>query len=178
MGKRALAAVVAIFVCVLLLPNAAMAATITDATIDCTAFSGDMSDAGWSWNHATKTLTVSDLRIELDGSTGQPAYGIKLPDGATLNLSQDVLDIFFDLDGSGVTYGIGVHCAGNLIIDGGGGLGVIQASKNYGDHCAVSVGGNLTLTNVKMFGDTTVVFSGANPTLTCTSGSNNELSAW
>lgn len=145
-----LAAVMLIIMC---LPCVAFAATAT-AAIDCTAFSSDQTGSGWTWTQSSKTFTLAeDLTITITRTDGSDYYGVKLPDGATLDADGHKLWVsFLGYEAGGTGQGTAVQCTGALTITGNGLVGVYQ--KDGGDTFALSAAGALTLDGVRIINNT------------------------
>jgi len=81
--------------------------------LDCTVFTDDESNAaeGWSWAHATKTLTINGL--DLEGS-------IILPDGSTIMIEGANFITVIDPEG----FGVGIGGMGDLTIISEGSLSI------------------------------------------------------
>ena len=108
--------------------------TIT-ATIDCTVFTKNETGNGWSWDSAKQTLTIThNLLIKITQVKGDTTYGIKLPDGATLNIINGKrLLVGFVPDGeSGYGIGYGVYSTGEITINGN-----LETVREGGDIFAV-----------------------------------------
>lgn len=108
--------------------------TITE-TIDCTRFTGDKTGSGWEWDHATKTLKITDdLLIKITQKTGNDNYGIILPDEATLEIPEGKR-LYVAIVSDGTTYGIGdcVYSTGEITIK-----GTLEAGRQGGDIFAVA----------------------------------------
>lgn len=111
--------------------------TITE-TIDCTKFASDTSEDGWNWNQTTNTLTITDdLLIKITQKTGKENYGIILPGGATLDITNGKrLLVGFVSDGTNYGEGYGVYSEGEITINGtletvraGGDIFAVRATK-------------------------------------------------
>lgn len=108
--------------------------TITE-TIDCTRFTGDKTGSGWEWDHATKTLKITDdLLIKITQKTGNDNYGIILPDEATLEIPEGKR-LYVAIVSDGTTYGNGdcVYSTGEITIK-----GTLEAGRQGGDIFAVA----------------------------------------
>lgn len=117
-------------------------------TIDCINFDKNESGEGWNWNQTAKTLTITDdLLIAINRtSNSKTYYGIKLPDGATLNIQKSLLIEFRAGDLSQAGFGLAVYAEGDLTIN-----GKLDVRKvNGGDFYAVSSDGNVTLNNAQI----------------------------
>ena len=117
-------------------------------TIDCINFDKNESGEGWNWNQTAKTLTITDdLLIAINRtSNSKTYYGIKLPDGATLNIQKSLLIEFRAGDLSQAGFGLAVYAEGDLTINGK--LDVRRV--NGGDFYAVSSNGKVTLNNAQI----------------------------
>lgn len=108
--------------------------TITE-TIDCTVFTSNKNGTGWEWDETAKTLTITDdLLIKITQIKKGVTYGIKLPDGATLNIINGKrLLVGFVPDGeSGYGIGYGVYSTGEITINGN-----LETVREGGDIFAV-----------------------------------------
>lgn len=108
--------------------------TITE-TIDCTVFTKDETDECWDWDHTTKTLKIKkDLLIEITQKKGNDNYGIILPGGATLDITNGKR-LLVAIVSDGKNYGIGdcVYSTGAITIN-----GTLEAGRQGGDIFAVA----------------------------------------
>lgn len=122
-------------------------AAMHTGTIDCTG-GVDKKDTGWEWNEENKTLTITDdLLIGINRtSNSETYYGIKLPEGATLNIQKSLLIEFRAENLSQAGFGFAVYAEGDLTIN-----GKLDVRKvNGGDFYAVSSNGKVTLNNAQI----------------------------
>lgn len=81
--KRLLPVLLAAALAAALLAPASFAGTVTE-TVNVQYFNKNTSGDGYYWNNRTDTLTLTDLHI-----TTQSAYGMRIPDGAVVELIGD-----------------------------------------------------------------------------------------
>lgn len=116
-------------------------------TINCASFTGDQTGTGWNWNHATKTLTIPEtLFITITRTSSSSHFGIILPDGATLVISQVLLIDFAGYSSGGTGMGAGIRCNGKATIKGG----LLGITKDGGNAFAIMASDTLTLDNLKI----------------------------
>ena len=150
MKKKFLATLLAMAMALLVVPFA-LAADTNDNTItemlDFTSEPVETAGNGWSWDNATKTLTLSgfNMKVKYTSSISGRTFGIQLPAGSTIVLeegTENSIEIVTGTNVNGGTYGI--YCQGDLTIKGTGSLKVVtgdmqKASVGICAHGAITI---------------------------------------
>ncbi|MDR0434976.1 MAG: hypothetical protein LBH21_08005, partial [Gracilibacteraceae bacterium] len=135
-----------------MLPAAAGAASEKRAAaLDCTIFSNDVENylatQGWSWNYASKTLTLNDVDIDTSDFSA-----VILPHGATVVLSGDNLIA----STNEARYSNGIYCKGDATFKGDGSvtikgvaLGIICEANGNSGNIVVSENARITVEDAK-----------------------------
>ena len=131
MKKRMLGLLLALALCLTLLPAAALAA---DTGLDFTEAAADESGKGYSWNNETKTLVIDGLNLTVGSGNA-----ITLPGGS--NIVVNGSNIVAAQAGSVIVSN------GSLVISGEGSLTGRSNGKNDAYHGIMTNGGDLTISS-------------------------------
>lgn len=135
-----------VFMALLCFPFSALADSVAEP-LDFTLSKTESCGNGWSWDAASRTLTLSGLSIDVARwATRSSPYALKVPDGTTIVLADgSVNTLVVSAESSGAYSTYGINALGALCITGGGTLNVVISGSSCGSSFGIYAMGDVTI---------------------------------